>query len=90
MERSDELTADEGLQQSRAKLRRELLPDDPDHFPRSTLMRTLMDPRKQQLILLALSAAGMLLSRSYRARRGGQLVSRIGQLTRSIGRGVWR
>jgi hypothetical protein len=58
-----------GLQDSRERLRQELLParQAPGEFPRSAVMRAVMDPRSQRVLLLALSALAML-ARKLRRR----------------------
>jgi hypothetical protein len=93
MERSDELNVEEqeaGLERSRARLRRELLPaGDPDRFPRSAVMRAVFDPRAQKVLMLALSAVAMLAARPHRKRRGG-LAARVSDLTRHLNHGAWR
>ena len=91
MERGHVNATNGGLQQSRAKLRRELLPKEvPDVFPRSKVMRAVFDPRTQKVLMLALSAAAMLLSRRGPQSRSGQLVARVSDLTRTLSRGGWR
>lgn len=61
------------LEQSREELRRVLLPRGPNphlppgHFPRSNVMRFLLDPRRRKLGMFAVGAAWLLLR-----RRGGK------------------
>lgn len=79
-----------GLEDSRQRLRQELLParEVPGEFPRSTVMRVLFDPRTQRALLLALSAAAMLVTRGRRTRRmrRGGLADTLQQLAHDLGR----
>jgi len=87
---ADTMNGSAGLDDSRARLRQELLPASagPGEFPRSTVMRVLFDPRSQRVLLLALSAVAMFAARGRGTRPTGVagLAGTLQQLAHSIAR----
>jgi hypothetical protein len=52
-------------------------------------MRAVFNPRAQKVLMLALSAAAMMVARPHRKRRGG-LAARVSDFTRNLNQGAWR
>ena len=67
----------ESLEETRAQLRRFLIPDavdsefDGDHFPRSKVMRFAFNPRNRRLLMISGSVLAVLASRFVGANRMG-------------------
>jgi hypothetical protein len=79
----------ESLEETRAQLRRFLIPaapdtpnDEGDHFPRSKVMRFAFNPRNRKLLALSGTVLAVVVSRVVGANRLGMLTDVVRTFTK--------